>query len=99
MRGRFQARFAGFHAVLGPTLPCPPPPVEQPHSVGMVRALLRSLPMTAFTALANVTGLPAVSLPAGPSREGLPLGVQLPVTGSDEGVLLGQVAGLEELPG
>ncbi len=34
-----------------------------------------------------------------PSREGLPLGVQLPVTGSDEGVLLGLVAGLEELPG
>lgn len=75
------------------------PPVEQLHSVGMVRALLRSLPMTAFTALANVTGLPAVSLPAGPSREGLPLGVQLSATGSDEGVLLALVAGLEELPG
>ena len=25
-RGRFQARFAGFDAVLGPTLPCPPRP-------------------------------------------------------------------------
>ena len=39
--------------------------------------LLKSYLMDAFTVAANLTGLPALSVPVGFSKEGMPLGVQL----------------------
>lgn len=94
-RAAFQEQFAGFDAVLSPTLPCLPPRLGQLDAAGTVRALLRALPMTAFTAHANVTGLPAVSAPAGLSKEGLPIGAQLSGLSADEGRLLALAADLE----
>jgi aspartyl-tRNA(Asn)/glutamyl-tRNA(Gln) amidotransferase subunit A len=41
-----------------------------------------------FTGLANMAGLPAISVPAGLSRDGLPLGVQLLGRAGDEATLL-----------
>ena len=93
-RSKFCHRFADFDAVLSPTLPCPPPHIGQLDAVGTIRALLRALPMTAFTAHANVTGLPALSIPAGMSRDGLPLGAQLSGLSADEGPLLALAAQL-----
>lgn len=87
-RSSFQARFEGYDAVLSPTLACLPPELGRLDGAGSIRALLRSLPMIAFTTVANVTGLPALSVPAGLSREGLPIGVQLSGVGDDEGPLL-----------
>lgn len=94
-RARFQERFAGVDAVLTPTLACVPPRAGRLDGVGSVPALLRSLPMIAFTTHANVTGLPALSVPAGTSREGWPIGVQLMGTGEDEAVLLRLATALE----
>jgi len=51
----------------------------------------------AFTAAFNVTGQPAVSLPAGVSRAGLPIGVQLVMKRGEERKLLGLAAALEAL--
>lgn len=87
-REAFQARFEGYDAVLTPTLACLPPELGQLDGAGSIRALLRSTPMIAFTTLANVTGLPALSVPAGLSSEGLPIGVQLCGVSDDEGPLL-----------
>ena len=48
-----------------------------------------------FTALANVTGMPAISLPLGWSTQGWPIGVQLMSGLADEAVLLALAGDLE----
>jgi amidase len=54
------------------------------------------MPMIAYTALWNVTGNPAASVPAGTGTDGLPLAVQLVGRHGDEPTLLGLAAELEQ---
>jgi amidase len=49
-----------------------------------------------FTAAFNVSGNPAVSLPLGQSREGLPIGVQIVAAHGREDLLLAVAAQLEQ---
>lgn len=51
---------------------------------------------SAFTSLFNVTGMPALSLPLGLDREGLPIGVQLVGDLGTEGLLLALAATIEQ---
>jgi amidase len=51
---------------------------------------------TPFTQVANITGLPAVSLPLSWSDEGLPIGVQLVGRPADEATLIRISAQLEQ---
>lgn len=62
---------------------------------GPVSAALKSQPMIAWTALWNVTGNPAASVPTGLGPDGLPLAVQLVGRIGDEPTLLGVAAQLE----
>jgi amidase len=55
----------------------------------------RSAAFTPFTAVANITGQPAISVPFS-ERDGLPVGVQLFGRPAAEGTLLGLAAQLEE---
>lgn len=98
-RTSFVERFGDLDAVLTPTITCVPPPLGQLDGVGSVHALLRSLPMVAFTSVANVTGLPAMSVPAGRSRSGLPIGAMLSGVSDDEGVLFSIAASLAKTSG
>ena len=50
-----------------------------------------------FTPLMNLTGFPAISVPAGQSSEGLPIGVQLAAPRGGEGLLLSLARQLETL--
>jgi amidase len=50
---------------------------------------------TPFTAIWNITGQPAISLPLYQGEDGLPLGVQLVGPPLDEGVLLSLATELE----
>jgi amidase len=62
--------------VLTPTLALPPVPIGWQEVVeGALEQLERSVAFTPFTAVANLTGLPAMSLPLGRTSDGLPLGV------------------------
>lgn len=70
------ARMAAFDLWLMPTVP-------RPHGYYDMRLDVdtyddtRMGPDCCFTAPFNATGLPAISIPARPSREGWPIGVQL----------------------
>jgi aspartyl-tRNA(Asn)/glutamyl-tRNA(Gln) amidotransferase subunit A len=82
--GRSLARVLdGVDAILLPTSPTPPfrlgAKVDDPLSMYL---------SDVFTITANLTGSPALSLPAGLSDEGLPIGVQLIGRHFDEGTLL-----------
>lgn len=66
-----------FDAFLTPTLALPPQPVEWFNASGdPATDHARELTFTPFTALYNMTGSPAVTLPAGVA-EGLPVGIML----------------------
>ncbi|GAB2621973.1 amidase [Streptomyces capparidis] len=88
--------FAAMDLLLTPTI------AELPRRLGALdgasarRASLRSLPSIAYTALWNLAGNPAASLPAGLSREGLPLAVQLVGRLHDEVTVLRVSAQLEQ---
>jgi amidase len=85
-----------YDVVLTPTLALPPVPIGwQDSAGGAIEQLLRNLEFTPFTAIANLTGLPAMSLPLHWSQNGLPIGVQAIGPPAGEAVLLRLAAQLE----
>lgn len=62
---------------LTPTVAVTPPPVGAWKTFEPADTFERAATLGAFTALYNVTGQPAATVPAGVSSEGLPIGVQL----------------------
>lgn len=86
---------ARYDLLLTPTIAHRPPPVGVLDGVGTVRASLRAMPMIAYTALWNVTGNPAASVPVGFGSDRLPLAVQLVGRIHDEPTILLVAAQLE----
>ena len=73
---RIVAFWNDVDVVLTPTLALPPVPIGWQDAVdGPIEQLLRNAEFTPFTAVANLTGLPAMSLPLHWSADGLPIGV------------------------
>jgi len=82
--------------VLTPTLALPPVAIGWQESVsGAIEQLLRNTEFTPFTAIANLTGLPAMSLPLHWSEDGLPIGAHAIGPPAGEVVLLRLAAQLE----
>jgi len=82
--------------VLTPTLALPPVPIGWQDEVdGAVPQLLRNTEFTPFTAVANLTGLPAMSLPLHWSDAGLPIGVQAIGPPEGDALLLSLAAEVE----
>jgi amidase len=81
--------------LLTPAVGHRPPVAGYVQGLGTVRSLLRSLPVSAYAALWNVTGNPAASVPAGFARDGLPLAVQLVGRTDDEPTIISVAAQLE----
>ena len=79
-----------------PTLPRQVPGVGLLGGLDTVRAQLATVPYVANTAIANVTGHPAISIHAGLSREGWPIGVQLIARRGAESLLLALAHQLEQ---
>jgi aspartyl-tRNA(Asn)/glutamyl-tRNA(Gln) amidotransferase subunit A len=86
--GEHLAAVAGCDAILAPTCPTPAPTIAETDvgaSDGAETVIQR---ITGFTRPVNLLGLPALTLPAGFSDEGLPVGPQLIGRPFDEGTLL-----------
>jgi Asp-tRNA(Asn)/Glu-tRNA(Gln) amidotransferase A subunit family amidase len=95
MRRRLAALFEQVDVIAWPTVPAPAPPLEAP---------LVELPSGTLTAdqanvrgagLANLTGIPAISVPVGLGSEGLPIGLQLQAAWGHDGLLLDAAEALE----
>jgi len=87
--------FDDVDVLLTPTLACLPPRLPVLRHGGAVGAALKAMPVIAYTALWNVTGNPAASVPSGFSRGGLPIGTQLVGRPHDEATLISLAAQIE----
>jgi aspartyl-tRNA(Asn)/glutamyl-tRNA(Gln) amidotransferase subunit A len=88
--GDFAATFARADCLLAPTAPSAAFPIDE-KSDDPIAMYLNDV----FTVPANLAGLPAVSVPAGLSADGLPLGLQVIGRAFDEATVLRVAAVLE----
>ncbi len=99
MRRRLATLFEQVDVIAWPTVPAPAPPLDAP----VVE--LPSGPNTADqanvrgAALANLTGIPSISMPVGLSSEGLPLALQLQAAWGGDELLLDAAEALERANG
>lgn len=96
---QLQSLFERFDVLVSPTVSAPPLPVDtDPHGIvtiaGEPAGTIRGA-WYPYTYPMNLTGHPALSMPCGSSRIGLPIGLQLAARWHDDRFLLG-VAGLVE---
>ncbi|NUP07509.1 MAG: amidase [Polyangiaceae bacterium] len=96
LQARVDAAFGDMHALITPTVAMGPPRVGAFRGLDGEGVFRQAAPIGAFTALFNASGHPAVTLPAGRSREGWPIGVQLVARRGSDRDLLGLAAALEE---
>ena len=82
MRHRFVQFFEKFDYLLLPTTPIPAPLIEGNDAIEQARRL------TQFTSPFSLTGLPAISIPCGFSKEGLPIGLQIVAKAWDDAGVL-----------
>lgn len=94
-RRRLATIFEEVDVIAWPTIPAPAPPLEAP---------LVELPSGTQTAdqanvrgaaLANLTGIPSISMPVGLSEEGLPIALQLQAAWGQDELLLDAAEALE----
>ncbi len=90
------ATLSVYDAILTPTLARPPVPVGYFDEVGPAENFERQKRFTPFTAVYNVSGLPAVNVPLHQNADGLPIGIMLAGRMGEEGTLISLSAQLEE---
>lgn len=88
--------FRRYDVLLTPTLPLPVPELGVLDTRDPAAMWQRAGDYSAFTAVANATGMPAMSLPCGLDSAGLPLGAHFLGDLGAEGMLLGLARQLEQ---
>jgi aspartyl-tRNA(Asn)/glutamyl-tRNA(Gln) amidotransferase subunit A len=91
----FEAAFKKIDVILTPTTPNAAFPVDRSKEVGNTDPVKMYL-NDAFTIPANLAGLPAMSVPAGFDKDGLPLGLQLVAKHFDEQTMFDVALAIEE---
>ena len=93
----FAEWFEGFDVLLTPTMTAAPPPVgEAAMGDEDFAGMLELMKLVAFTPMANMTGQPAVAVPAGLDGNGLPVSVQVVGRPLAEATIIRVAAQLEE---
>jgi amidase len=92
---RVNELFRDHDVLLTPTCARPPVKAAQWEGLGALRTLLEMAGVYPFTGIWNMTGQPALSVPAPPTEDGLPVGAQLIGPPDGEGRLLALAAQLE----
>jgi Asp-tRNA(Asn)/Glu-tRNA(Gln) amidotransferase A subunit family amidase len=87
--------FADVHCIASPTSGLVAPPIHTPAKTQGVSDLGSMFEIMRFAFLANVSGLPALSMPAGTTAQGLPVGFQLMAGPWQEALLLEVASALE----
>lgn len=87
---KYNALFDKYDVLLSPTLSHPAPPLGHfgPNEDSL-EIIFRLNSYINFTTVQNITGAPAISLPLGLSKDGLPIGIQFAGKLGDESKLLG----------
>ena len=92
----FETAMAGLDALLVPTTPIPPPPIGEDETMELGgRRVHPFLALGRNTVPFNVIGWPAVSVPAGLDRRGLPVGLEMVARPWEEAELLDMAFGFE----
>lgn len=84
----FTAALQGADVLVTPTTTVPARPIEEDPAAAPAVSLAMSTELTRFTAPINLTGFPALSVPCGFTRGGLPVGLQIIGKPFDEGTVL-----------
>jgi mandelamide amidase len=89
----------GANAILQPTTPCTAPLIEQQANFSVGGREVSHLALANHTLSASSVGLPGISLPAGLSRSGLPIGLELDAPLGGDRALLGLARRIEGVLG
>ncbi|HEY7618131.1 MAG TPA: amidase [Solirubrobacteraceae bacterium] len=92
---RINTIFDDHDLLLTPVTAAQPAPVGRFDAAGALRTFLAGADYACYTAVWNVTGQPAASVPAGLDADGMPRAVQLVARPGDEATLLALAAQLE----
>jgi amidase len=92
---RINRIFDEADVVLTPATAAPAPRLGQGVHRSGVRSVLASTPWVAYTPPWNVTGQPAMSVPAGVDATGVPVGVQLVARPHDEATIVALAAQMQ----
>jgi aspartyl-tRNA(Asn)/glutamyl-tRNA(Gln) amidotransferase subunit A len=84
----FEASLVTGDVLVMPTTPAAASPVDGEGTSPSERSLAMSMQLTRLTNPFNLTGLPALSVPCGFTREGLPVGLQIVGRRHDEAAVL-----------
>jgi aspartyl-tRNA(Asn)/glutamyl-tRNA(Gln) amidotransferase subunit A len=96
LRNDFKEAFRSVHAILVPTVPIPAPRTHEKFAeINSHREPVRSA-LIRLNRPQNVTGLPAITVPCGFTRTGLPIGIQIIGRAFDETTVLRLAHAYEE---
>jgi Asp-tRNA(Asn)/Glu-tRNA(Gln) amidotransferase A subunit family amidase len=99
LRRRLAAIFDQVDVIAWPTIPAPAPPLDAPMVELPSGTLTADQANVRGAALANLTGIPAISMPVGLSGEGLPIALQLQAAWGNDELLLDAAEALERANG
>jgi Asp-tRNA(Asn)/Glu-tRNA(Gln) amidotransferase A subunit family amidase len=88
--------FASYDAIAWPTNPAPAPAIANPVVNLPSGPSLADTPNLRQAVIANLAGVPGVSVPVGLHSSGLPIGLQLLATWGGEATLLGAASRIEQ---